>query len=72
MPFYGCGVVRGVHRIARLSHQIKPIDALQDRSLVNRKRGASAVTLLPAILNSEEEIEWKVQPPNRNLWQGVV
>jgi len=26
----------------------------------------------PVILNSKEEIGWKVQPQNRILWQGIV
>jgi hypothetical protein len=30
------------------------------------------VELLSMILNSEEEIEWKVQPQNSNLWQEII
>src|SRR5258705_964132 len=41
---------------------------------VNRKRKAETVSrkLLPVILNSKEEIGWKVQPQSSNLRQEIV
>src|SRR5216684_8440006 len=41
---------------------------------VKRKRRADTVTVkpFPVFLNSKEEIGWKVQPQNSNLWQEVV
>jgi hypothetical protein len=37
-----------------------------------RKVGIVSTKLLPVILNSKEEIGWKVQPQNSNLRQEIV
>jgi hypothetical protein len=57
----------------------KSSTAWQDRLLfhapaANRKRRADTVAVkrISVFLNSKEEIGWKAQPQNSNLWQEVV
>src|SRR3989442_7072641 len=61
------------------SIKYKPPAAWQDRLLFhapagnrNRRADTVAVKLIPVFLNSKEEIGWKAQPQNSNLWQEVA
>jgi hypothetical protein len=45
----------------------------RSRSRVDLAKAAGdTVKPLPAILNSTEEIGWKAQPQNSNLWQEIL
>jgi hypothetical protein len=67
------------HHIGPLRHPTQPIDRVQECSAFDAsklKLGAESEyyprKFRPVILNSEEEIGWKVQPQNSKLWQEIV